>query len=36
MRGILGSLFDGFHFLLAAGMVEGTDDDGLTEEDVSC
>ena len=36
MRGVLGGLLDSFHFLLAAGVVEWTDDDGLSEEDVAC
>ena len=36
MGGVFGGLLDSFHFLLTAGVVEGTDDDGLSEEDVAC
>jgi hypothetical protein len=36
MRGIFGSLFDRLHFFLAGGVVEGTDDYGLPEENVLC
>jgi hypothetical protein len=32
---IFGGLLNGFHFFLASGVVKGTDDDGLSEEDVS-
>lgn len=35
VRRVFGGLFDGFHFFLAAGVVEGTYDDGLSEDDVS-
>ncbi len=31
IRGVLGGLFDGFHFVFAGGLVEGADDYGLTE-----
>ncbi len=34
-RRVFGGLFDGLHLLLAAGVVEGADDDGLAEEDVA-
>ena len=35
VRGVLGGLLDRLHLLLAAGVVEGADDDGLAEEDVA-